>query len=46
MAGTQHTGIIVCTYDPDFVGQAHRIHDALQNAGDLTGILIRINRLG
>jgi len=46
LAGTQHTGIIVCTYDPDFVGQAHRIHDALQNAGDLTGILIRINRLG
>lgn len=23
-----HCGIIVCTFDPDFIGQAHRIHIA------------------
>ena len=26
----QHAGIIVCTYDPDFVGQAGRIHAAIE----------------
>jgi predicted nuclease of predicted toxin-antitoxin system len=40
----QHEGIIVCTADPDFLGQAQRIHAALQLAGDLRGRLIRVNR--
>jgi len=26
----RHAGIIVCTFDPDFVGQARRIHDAIE----------------
>jgi hypothetical protein len=40
----QHAGIIVCTADTDFRGQAQRIHDAIQRAGDLRGELIRVNR--
>jgi hypothetical protein len=39
-----HKGIIVCSFDPDFVGQAHRIADALEKEIGLTGRLIRIYR--
>jgi len=39
-----HRGIIVCTFDPDFVGQAQRIADALRKEIELTGRLIRIYR--
>ncbi len=39
-----HTGIIVCTYDPDFAGQAVRIHTALESPAQLSGQLIRVNR--
>ena len=39
-----HQGIIVCTFDPDFVGQARRIADALGEKIELTGRLIRIYR--
>jgi predicted nuclease of predicted toxin-antitoxin system len=38
-----HTGIIVCTFDPDFGGQAHRIHQAIESS-DLVGQLLRVNR--
>jgi hypothetical protein len=34
----------VCTFDPDFVGQAQRIVDALEKEIELTGRLIRIYR--
>ncbi|MFN8454127.1 MAG: DUF5615 family PIN-like protein [Anaerolineae bacterium] len=40
----QHSGIIVCTFDPDFAGQAHRIHAAIEQQPSLSGILIRVNR--
>jgi len=40
-----HAGIVVCTFDPDFEGQAHRIHDALKSLPQLTGQLVRVNRL-
>jgi hypothetical protein len=40
----QHAGIIVCTYDPDFVGQAGRIHQRLSTTDDPAGQLLRINR--
>jgi hypothetical protein len=40
-----HAGIVVCTFDPDFAGQALRIHAALDRK-PLTGRLIRINRPG
>lgn len=42
----KHSGIVSCTYDPDFAAQAGRIHQALQNRADITGQLIRINRPG
>jgi hypothetical protein len=31
-ANPKHFGIIVCTFDPDFVGQAHRIHGGNRGA--------------
>ena len=39
-----HFGIIVCTFDPDFVGQAARIHAAIGATTQLPGALIRVNR--
>jgi hypothetical protein len=39
-----HAGIIVCTVDPDFAGQAHRIHYQIEATSDLHGQLIRVNR--
>lgn len=41
----EHAGIVVCTFDPDFVGQAHRIDQAVRSAGKLDGQLLRVNRL-
>jgi hypothetical protein len=40
----RHKGIIVCTFDPDFDGQAVRIHDALAALAQLDGQLVRVNR--
>ncbi len=40
----RHSGIILCTYDPDFVGQAHRIDTIVQNFDSLQGLLLRVNR--
>ena len=39
-----HTGIVACTYDPDFVALAGRIHAALAATTELAGQLIRVNR--
>lgn len=39
-----HAGVIVCTYDPDFVGQAERLHEAIEAEVQLSGQLIRVNR--
>ena len=39
-----HTGIIVCTEDPDFAALAERIHQALTTNITLDGQLIRIYR--
>ena len=41
---SRHSGIIVCSFDPDFSGLAHRIHDAIEAQGRLSGQLIRVNR--
>lgn len=41
---SDHYGIIVCTTDLDFVGQAGRIHEVALTNGDLRGQLIRVNR--
>jgi hypothetical protein len=41
-----HAGIIVCTYDADFIGQAQRIHEAIEAESTLNGQLLRVNRPG
>lgn len=38
-----HAGII-CTFDPDFIAQARRIHHEIELTGSLVGQLIRVNR--
>ena len=39
-----HAGIIVCTFDPDFVGQARRIHERIERESPMAGKLLRVNR--
>jgi len=39
-----HCGIVVCSLDADFAGQANRIHEAVSFHADLIGMLIRVNR--
>jgi hypothetical protein len=39
-----HSGVIVCTFDPDFIALAHRIHGAIEARPQLASQLIRINR--
>jgi hypothetical protein len=43
-ANPDHAGIIVCSFDSDFSGQAHRIHAAIGSKSRLSGELIRIKR--
>lgn len=44
-AHPDHSGIVVCSFDPDFLAQADRIHRAIEAyAEDLDGQLLRINR--
>jgi hypothetical protein len=40
----EHAGIIVCSFDPDFVALAQRIHAALVAQPRMAGQLVRINR--
>ncbi len=39
-----HSGIVICTRDIDFIGQANRIHETLQEYNSLADQLIRVNR--
>jgi predicted nuclease of predicted toxin-antitoxin system len=39
-----HRGIVVCTFDPDFIDQARRIHEVITGAGEMTNQLLRVNR--
>jgi hypothetical protein len=41
-----HAGIVVCSLDIDFVGQAKRISAALEAEDALAGKLFRVNRPG
>ena len=41
-----HAGIVLCTVDLDFPGQAARIDAAIQEAGDCHGKIIVVNRPG
>ena len=43
-AGAKHSGIIPCTFDPDFVRQASRVDDVLRSSAELEGQLLRVNR--
>jgi hypothetical protein len=43
-AQPDHSGIIACTFDPDFGGQAQRIAETLQRETTLSGQLIRVYR--
>lgn len=40
----EHAGIVVCTFDPDFAGQAERINRLLAHRDDWVGQLLRVNR--
>ena len=39
-----HAGIIVCTFDADFIGQARRIDSAIKALDGLQGRLLKVNR--
>ncbi len=41
---SNHFGIVICTYDPDFLGQAERIHEKVSGYEKLEGELIRVYR--
>ena len=36
--------VVLCTYDPDFAGQATRIHEQLSVREEMTGSLLRVYR--
>jgi predicted nuclease of predicted toxin-antitoxin system len=40
----EHMGIVVCSFDPDFVAFAHRIHETLEARQDFSSQLLRVNR--
>ena len=42
--GPKHAGMILCTFDPDFDGQAERIHQTVGPNSDLEGKVVRVNR--
>ena len=39
-----HAGIVVCTFDPDFVRQAELVHATLESESLLKGKLLRVYR--
>ncbi len=43
-AGENHAGIVLCTFDPNFISLAHRIDAALPNDSSAANQLIRVNR--
>lgn len=40
----KHSGIIVCSVDLDYVGQAYRVDEAINQLPSLKEMLLRINR--
>jgi Domain of unknown function (DUF5615) len=42
----EHSGIVICTFDSDFIGQADRIHKACDKEDEIKGKLVRVNRPG
>ena len=43
-AEADHAGIVLCTCDPDFEGQARRIHEALPTAESMNRRLAHVYR--
>ena len=41
-----HAGIVVCSFDTDFIAQAQRIHQAVEAQSNMDNQLIRVNRPG
>ena len=41
-----HAGMVLCTFDSDFCGQAQRIHLAIAAESEMRNQLIRVNRAG
>ncbi len=41
-----HAGLCLCTFDPDFSGQAQRIHKCLGEEEDFRGRVLRVYRPG
>ena len=39
-----HAGIVLCTYDPDFAGQALRIHQQLEAMDSVASRLLQVYR--
>jgi hypothetical protein len=42
----RHAGVVLCTFDPDFAGQAERIHAAIAALPEPADQLVRVNRPG
>ena len=40
----EHSGIVICTFDPDFRRLAQRIHEQISSTDRLAGSLWRVNR--
>ncbi|MCY7377047.1 MAG: DUF5615 family PIN-like protein [Pyrinomonadaceae bacterium] len=40
-----HAGIVICTFDADFIGQAARIDSACKDLPEIKGQLVRVFRL-
>lgn len=40
----KHTGIVVCTQNANLLQQAKQIDKLVNEAGDLNGVLLRVNR--
>ncbi len=43
-ANSEHAGIVICTFDADFVGQANRIDVACKEVEEIKGRLVRVYR--
>ncbi len=39
-----HSGIVICTFDADFTGQAQRIDETCKDLTEISGQLIRVYR--
>ena len=43
--GAAHMGMVLCTFDRDFLALAQRIHAAVASTDDMRDQVVRINRL-